>query len=343
MKLKVLNVEKETSDSISIHFKQPFFNKIKYKPGQFLTLILDVDGKEVRRAYSINSTPKIDKTVTVTVKRVKDGKVSNRLFEELKPGDTLKVMKPMGNFVFEAAKGVRRHFVLFGGGSGITPLMSITKSILYFEPQSNVSLYYANLNEQSIIFKRQLKQLEEQFPDRFNLVHILEKPSPNWTGETGRINKDKIAGWINNMLPESADQRAYYICGPTGMMEVVQNSLYDLDIPEEKIHIESFTAPVKKACGAASEHQVAFVLNGKEHKVPVTPNKSILDAVLDEDIKATYSCLSGICGSCKSKLISGKIKNEEKNILSAEEKEAGYILPCVCFPEDDNVKIEMKS
>lgn len=340
MKLKITDVIKETPDAISIHFKQPFFSKIKYKPGQFLTLIVDVDGKLLRRAYSINTSPKIDKTVSVTIKRVKDGQVSNKLFETIKPGDTIEVMKPMGNFVFEAAKATQRHFVLFAGGSGITPIISIAKSVLYFEPQSMVSMYYANQTEDSVIFKRKLDELVEQFDDRFTLKHIIDQPSPKWKGESGRLNTEKINLWLQSLPDIEKENTEHYICGPGGMMNVVQESLLELGIGDEHIHIESFTAP-QTANTSTGEAQLAFTFKGKTHDVNVTPGKNLLDAILDSGVNVPYSCMSGICGTCKSKLKTGDVAHSEKTCLTKEDQDNGYILPCVCFAASDSIEVEM--
>ena len=157
--LKVKEVTHETKDSVTIHFKQPLFRKVKYKSGQFLTVLVSVDGQKHRRAYSMCSSPSLDSTLAITVKRVEGGVVSNHLNDTVQAGQTLELMQPMGSFILEPNKKLNRHIVLFGGGSGITPLISILKSVLFFEPNSKVSLVYCNRNIDSIIFKQKQRHM----------------------------------------------------------------------------------------------------------------------------------------------------------------------------------------
>ena len=187
--LKVKDIIKETDDTVTIQFKQPLFKKVKYISGQFLTVIIPVNGEKLRRSYSMSSAPNLDSHIGVTVKRVENGVVSNYLNDHIKKGDSIEIMKPMGNFTLEPNKQGKRNIILFGGGSGITPLMSILKSALYFEPNSAVSLVYANSDEDCIIFKDQLDALKEKFGERFNLVHVLSQPKQMWNGHTGRMDE----------------------------------------------------------------------------------------------------------------------------------------------------------
>ncbi|MEM1009804.1 MAG: FAD-binding oxidoreductase, partial [Myxococcota bacterium] len=213
IKLKVVDVIKETGTAISIHFKQPFLKKVKYKPGQFLTLLVPVNGTIERRCYSLNSAPKIDKTISVTVKKVKDGKVSNHLFDQVKVGDTIKALSPMGSFTIDPDLKAQRHVVLFGAGSGITPLMSILKTILQVEAKSIVSLFYGNRDEESIIFDESLKKFKEKFPERLHLVHILSNPADPASHYKGRVERDQIPGLLAQVPDYGPENTLYYICG----------------------------------------------------------------------------------------------------------------------------------
>src|SRR5688572_25214115 len=178
--LKVKNIVKETHDSISIVFEQPADRKIEYKSGQFLTLIVPVQGKEVRRAYSLCSSPFVDQDLAVTVKRVEKGLMSNWLPDSLKPGARVKVMEPMGQFTTEFSKSRKRHLIMFAGGSGITPMMSIIKSILTQEPESIVSLIYCNRDIDSIIFKETLEKMQTNDEGRLHVIHVLDNAPMNW-------------------------------------------------------------------------------------------------------------------------------------------------------------------
>ncbi len=344
--MKINDLVDETADAISIHFKQPFLKKLKYKPGQFLTLVVEIDGKEERRAYSLNSCPNLDATLAVTVKRVKGGKVSNYLVDNLKVGQSMKIMNPMGNFTFDVQKTARRNIILFGGGSGITPLMSIAKSTLYFEQNSQVTLFYANNRPDSIIFKKRLDELEKQFPDNFKVIHVLEVGEENEHTIKGRISKDNLK-LILEKCPNWQDPNScFYLCGPTGMMEQVNQGLAALQVATDKINQESFTVDLPSENGTSEKNNettrtIGINMRGKDLKVRVKPEVSILDAALDEGINIPYSCMNGICGTCKAKKKTGEINMKLAIGLTKEEKEQDYILTCVSHPISDDVSLDI--
>jgi ring-1,2-phenylacetyl-CoA epoxidase subunit PaaE len=346
--LTVEKIVRETPDAISIYFKQPFFQKIKYKSGQFLTLLVPINGTTERRSYSMSSSPFTDSQVVVTVKRVPGGKVSNYLNDHLKPGATLEVMEPMGTFVLEPKADARRHIVLLGAGSGITPLMSVAKTVLQAERNSHVSIIYGNRNEQSIIFKEDLENLRRKFAGRLEVVHVLSQPADAWQGHVGRLNQSLVLKILEN-LPKVAEAE-YFVCGPDGMMEEVKHALRILQIPSERIHSESFvTASDAKKHGdvieqpslAVQDHTVTIVYEGAEYKIKVPANKTILEAALKNDIDLPYSCQSGMCTACMGKCTSGKVKLDEEEGLSETEVRQGFVLTCVGHPLTDDVVIEI--
>lgn len=342
--LKVKDVVKETPDTVTIQFKQPLFKKVKYDAGQFLTLIIPVNGEKLRRSYSMSSAPNLDSHVGVTVKRVEGGIVSNYLNDNIKKGDSIEVMKPMGNFTLVPNKKGKRNIVLFGGGSGITPLMSILKSALYFEPNSTVSLVYANSHEDCIIFKKELDELKKKFADRFNLVHVLSTPKNMWNGHTGRMDTPMVMN-IANLLPKSDVGTEYYICGPEGMMEAVREGLKFMKVKDAAIHSESFVSSTSSEenvdASAFQTHSVKIQLHGDEYEVTVPPNKTILDAALDQGLDMPFSCQAGLCTACMGKCTSGEVKMTEEDTLSKDEVDEGYRLLCVGHPMSDDVVIEM--
>lgn len=350
--LRVREIIQETADAISIVFDQPE-QKITYKPGQFFTLMPLIDGKKVRRAYSVCSSPYTDPYPAVTVKRVEGGLVSNFLGDHLKAGDELEVMEPMGSFTVEPARENKRHIILLGGGSGITPLMSIAKSVLHMEPQSEVSLIYANRNENSIIFREALEELQQTYQNRFNLIHVLDEAPLQWECPTGLLNSQLLKQLLQQLPQTPAEQTEYYICGPEGMMVNVEETLKELQIPKERVHRESFVAgKTQRVEGAAdpvaaagddkpAAREVTIILDGEEHKFTVPPDKTILETALELDIDLPYSCQSGLCTACRGKCLSGKVKMDEEEGLSESELEEGYVLNCVGHPLTDDVVIEI--
>ena len=273
----------------------------------------------------------------VAVKRVDGGKVSNYLNDEVKAGDELLLMSPIGNFTTEFNKNNSRHVVLFGGGSGITPLISIAKSTLDQEPNSAVTLVYANRNELSIIFKNVIDEMQS---DRFNVIHVLEDAPENFDGHTGRITPEIIKELLMSV---DAAKGEYFMCGPSPMMDVVMNTLVDMNLPLEKIHKESFVseAAEEQVSDEVIAREVIIIYDDEEFKYIVEPNETILEKGLEEDVDLPFSCQSGLCTACRGKCTSGKVKMMEDEGLSEAEIDEGYVLPCVSHPLTDDVVIEI--
>lgn len=348
--LKVKNIIQETKDAISIAFEQPADGKIDYKSGQFLTLIVPVQGKEVRRAYSLCSAPFVDEDLVVSVKRVDRGLMSNWLPDHLKVGDRVKVMEPMGQFTTEYSKDKKRHLILFAGGSGITPMLSIIKSILTQEPESILTLIYCNRNIDSIIFKDELTRLETKHEGRLHLIHILDEAPMNWQGYSGLLNNEMLKKLFERIPDWGIEKTTYLMCGPEGMMKNVEVMLDEHRIPKDKIFKESFVQGTidkeKKETATASPaenktREVTIRFDGQEFKVMVEPHRTILETALDSGIDLPYSCQSGLCTACRGKAISGKVKLDEEEGLSQSEKNEGYVLTCVGHPITDDVVIEI--
>ncbi|WP_020532393.1 ferredoxin--NADP reductase [Flexithrix dorotheae] len=345
--LKVKKVEQETSDTVTIHFKQPLFKKVKYKSGQFLTLNLEINGEKVSRSYSMSSAPSLDPTVAVTVKRVDGGLASNFLNDKIKAGDSIKMLPPMGHFVFEPNKQAKRHIVLFGAGSGITPLMSILKSALNGEPESTVSLIYGNRKQDAIIFKKNLDALKEKFGNKLNIINVLSQPENGWSGYKGRIDRTITLNALNLLPKLDPEATEYYMCGPEGMMEEVEEGLKKLKVPKNKIHKESFTSSNEseeelEKLGNLEVREVTVIINEEPHKFEVKPDQSILDAGLDDGLDMPFSCQSGLCTACRCRKLEGEVKMTESDGLSESEIEEGYILACVGHPTSDGVVIRVE-
>lgn len=366
--LKVKEVFRETPDAITIVFDKPD-DEMVYEPGQFLTLLIPIEGKEVRRSYSLCTSPFIDPYPAVTVKRVASGKVSNYLNDTLKPGDTIQVMEPMGIFTTPMDAQHQRHVVMFGGGSGITPLMSLIKSLLHAEPKSRISLVYANRTEQSIIFKEQLYALQQQYPERLHIMHILEDTSGTIACMDGIITAERVPDLLSQ-LPFDENVTEYFLCGPQGMMDNVMKALRELNVPPHQIHKESFVTskpmgdtqkeissnPATEASWDTSSlpgayrtshepvketHEVTIIYDGETYKFAVDPESTILQTALALDIDLPYSCQSGMCTACMGKCTSGRIKLDDDDSLTEDDLKEGYVLTCVGHPLTSDVVIKI--
>jgi ring-1,2-phenylacetyl-CoA epoxidase subunit PaaE len=345
--LTVKEVIKETADAVQVVFEQPE-KTLKYKSGQFLTLIFSLDGKEVRRAYSLCSSPESGENPAIAVKRVNQGLVSNHVVSNLKAGDQVQVMDPAGHFTLDLQPSAVKHYMLFSGGSGITPMLSLIKSILSIEKASYCTLIYCNRDEHSIIFKDKLSAIQTENPDHFRIFHILEQPAGQLKSFTGLINQDNLNQIFSALPAVPSGDVTYMMCGPEGLMNKVTELLTARGIPADSIRHESFTAPSVKsnqtnipAPGASTAHDVRIRYDGQEFTVRVEAGATILSTALALGIDLPYSCQSGLCTACRGKALSGKVKLDEEDGLSAAEREEGYILTCVGHPLTDDVVIEI--
>ncbi len=342
--LKIREVKKETNDANTLIFEKPE-NPIHYLPGQFITLILSINEKEVRRSYSLSSSPFSDEFPAITVKRVELGVVSNYLNDHMKKGDVLNVMEAAGHFVPNLQKDQSKAYILLAAGSGVTPLLSIIKSILHIEKESTINLIYQNRNENSIIFKKDLDKLKSIYKERFLVVDVVSQPSGSWTGYNGRINAEMLKDILLDSDSNDLPQAEYFICGPSGFMQTIQAFLKEFRIAENHIHKESFYSgepnTSKTPKKDLNSYDVKILLDGKEYDVAVAPDKTILEAALDMDIDMPFSCQSGLCTACRGKLLNGEVNMEDEDGLSEEEIKDGYILNCVSKPKGPGVKIEV--
>ena len=352
--LNVKQIVRETSSAITIHFQKPSA-EFDYTSGQYLTLKLEVNGESLRRAYSLCSSPVTDADLAVTVKRVEDGRVSNWLNTQLREGQTLEVMPPMGNFTLTPYSGSPRHIVLLGGGSGITPLMSILKTVLATEPESKITLLYGNRNLESIIFHKALTEMEAQHAGRLRVIYTLDTAGADWTGLTGYLDRHLVLRLCQDIIQSDNLPKEYYLCGPGPMMDEVKIGLNFLGVPQNSVHQEFFSAklPDPDASSEASiesggsdyeakldDYDVTVIIDGTEKTVHVKKQLSVLDAVIEDGLDPPYACQMGVCCTCRAKLISGKVEMDEDEGLSDQEIEEGYILTCQSHPLTPDVKLE---
>lgn len=348
--LKVREVVKETADTVTIYFEQPE-PYLDYQPGQFLTVVLEMDGKEQRRSYSLCTSPFVDPFPGISVKRVPNGLFSNYLNDKVFPGKTLNVLRPLGNFTTTFHSKNCRHFFMIAGGSGITPIMGLIKSVLVNEPSSRVTLIYCSRSEEEIIFSSQLHLLELANPDRLNIIHNLSKPSATWTGLQGRLDSELLTQLFTQAENEPRYEEVYFVCGPEGLMHTAQQVLEQLGVDQNRIHRESFfSAAAQQAhedamAGITSgllSRDVTIQLEGEAHLVTVEPGKTILEAGLAAGLNMPYSCQSGLCTACRGRLSTGEVKMDEDAGLSEKELAAGYVLCCVSRPLSDGIDVTIE-
>jgi ring-1,2-phenylacetyl-CoA epoxidase subunit PaaE len=347
--LTVSEIKNETLDCVSVTFDVPsnLIKDYEYIQGQHLTLKLLVNGKEVRRSYSLCSSPMIKEPLRVAVKRVKGGLGSNFIYDNLKKGDVIEIMTPMGNFHTELKNTNKKHYVLFAGGSGITPMMSIIKTTLIAEPQSTLTLFYGNFDEASTIFKKELDEIVSLNPGRFTLHYIFEKPSSlNISADLiGMLTKDKVKEVISKYL-ERNPVIEYFVCGPGPMMDNVKEVLESNNVNKNFIHIEYFTSAVEEPKKDASEIkgsicEVTVIADGKETTFQLaTDGDAILDAAMDAGVDAPFSCKGAVCATCRAKVMEGKASMTMNYALTDDEVEEGYILTCQAHPTTPVVVVD---
>ena len=364
--LIVSRIVRETEEAVTIWLRDPNGAAIPFAAGQFLTLLLSPPGAEgvtLRRAYSI-CTPPLDaagqpsQELAITCKRVPGGLVSGYLNDELREGAQLSALGPSGNFTPEPRAERARHLVLIGGGSGITPLMSIVRSVLQSEPQSRITLLYGNRRLSDVIFAQPLADLAAAHPDRLRLRHVLSEPDAGWQGGVGLLDRRTLSTELSTLAclstAEPAGQptpgelpREYFLCGPTPMMEAARQVLTAAGVPTTGIWEERF-ASLHDAAGtqAPATGKVALQLSlrrlgagggepAQTVEAVVQPGQSLLEAGLSAGAELPFSCAMGGCGACKGKLQSGQVHMPEPNCLTPAEREAGYVLPCIAKPCGD--------
>lgn len=332
--LRVERVVRETPDAVSLYLKDPTGRRISFIPGQFFTLLVTLPGGEVlRRAYSIASLPDADGSVAearITIKRISGGIVSNHLNDTVVEGATFEVLGPSGNFTTTYVPDRARHLVLFAGGSGITPLMSLAMTTLAREPQARVSLVYGNRSEKDIIFHEELNGLVTTYGDRCAIRHVLTNPTAGFSGRTGLLDRDNVTAELQAL--SVADE--HFICGPEPMMQAVREALESRGVPTTAIHEERYSSPARRVRQDIPllPQRMLVRMGGQERNVLVKAGQTLLEAGLEGAISMPFSCSMGGCGACRVKLVSGSAASDEPNCLSAEEQREGYVLACVTRP-----------
>jgi ring-1,2-phenylacetyl-CoA epoxidase subunit PaaE len=347
--LRVAAVERLTTDSVALTFEVPpeLREQYAFSPGQHLTLRTTIDGEEVRRSYSICSPPSSG-TLRIAVKRLEGGVFSGRTIQQIGVGDVLDVMRPAGRFGVRLDPAQAKRYAAIVAGSGITPVMSILAAVLETEPASRFTLVYGNRDAGSVMFLEELADLKDRYPDRLQLVHVLSREERDAELLTGRIDDAKLDTLLSSVIPPDAVDE-WLLCGPFELVEQVRARLLARGVPQRRVHLELFhvegePVPVRpRSSGGAADADSAEVtvrLDGRTTTFRMPPEGSVLDATLAVRTDAPYACKGGVCGTCRAKLVEGKVEMARHYALDDDELEEGFVLACQSVPVTPKVVVD---
>lgn len=340
--LRVQEVSPETADSVVVTFDVPshLHEAFDYEAGQYLTLRTAIDGEEVRRSYSLCSSPG-DHAWKVGIKKVDGGRFSTFANESLKAGDTVEVMEPQGRFTLKSGTGL--HHVGIAAGSGITPILSQIKHVLLSDDTSTYTLFYSNKTASSTMFREELQDLKDRHMGRLRLFYVLTREPVDAELLSGRMDEERCAGLLTKFC-QGPKVDAAYLCGPEAMILSCKKALLAHGVAESDVRFELFTTAGSVPKEAATEDSkesagdtvsLQVVLDGVTTSVDLPRHKNMLDAALDAGLDAPYSCLGGVCCTCRAKLIQGKASMEVNYALEPGEVERGYVLSCQAHVEGE--------
>lgn len=347
--LKVKEVRRETPDCVSVSFDIPeeLRNIFQFHAGQSITVKFDRAGEELRRSYSICSSPP-EQELRIAVKKIPEGIFSSHANQQLQAGDIIEVLPPVGKFGYTGERSAGGNYLAFAAGSGITPVISIIKELLANDDESQVTLVYGNRDQNNIIFREQLQALKNKYMSRLAVHHILSRETTDAPVNSGRIGASKCEELSQALIePDVADH--IFICGPSQMIFEVRDWLLAQGISEKRIHFELFTVPgqttsvvmntVKENTERSS--RVTIRLDGRslEFDLPFE-GRSILDSALKLGADLPFACKGGVCATCKAKLTDGQVEMDRNFALESEELAEGYILTCQSHPRTDRVTVD---
>ena len=348
--IRVSELHKETKDCTSITFDVPeeLRDKFLYKQGQHLTLKTSIDGEEVRRSYSLCSSP-IENKWQVAVKRIEQGLFSNFANNELKVGDIIEVMPPVGNFFVEVDPSKAKNYIVFAAGSGITPILSIIKTHLATEPNSTFKLFYLNRNVKSIIFKEEIEALRNTYFGRLEIFYFLTKEQRDIPLLNGRFTSEKIQELTNKVIEVSSVDECF-VCGPEEMIFLIRDELVNAGVSKDKIHYELFFSGIteedKKNAATAIDHkfdgtEVTIIDGGKEFHFAMDDDyDNILDGALASGADLPFACKGGVCSTCKCKVVEGTVEMKVNYALEEDEVAKGLVLSCQAVPTTEKVVVD---
>lgn len=342
-KLSIKNIKKEANNAISIAFNVPDNLKDTYafKAGQYITLKANLNGKELRRDYSLCASPKSGE-LKIAVKAVQDGTFSSYANYKLKVGDVLEIAPPKGHFVFEPNDSKTKNIAAFAAGSGITPILSIIKCALEEEIHSKVILVYGNKSTADTMFSKELLDLQHEYKDRFSIQFVFSQQDKD-DSIFGRIEKSTV-NYVMLNKHKHIEVDAFFLCGPEAMIHMVKDVLTDNGIEKDRIHFELFkaakSADIEEKVNLSGKTQATIIVDDETTTIEMSQKQTILEAALDEDIDAPYSCQGGICSSCLARLKEGEVTMRQNNILTEKEVADGLILTCQAHPTTPTVVVD---
>jgi ring-1,2-phenylacetyl-CoA epoxidase subunit PaaE len=347
--LRVRRIEPDTAEAVIVTFEVPaaLRDVFGFTQGQYLTLRREVDGQDLRRSYSICAGVD-DGELRVGVRKVNGGVFSNWINEHLKPGDSLQVMAPQGRFFVPIDAAQARHYLGIAGGSGITPILSIMKTVLGREPRSRFTLIYGNRALKSTMFKEEIEDLKNKYLTRLVLHHVFSDEHTDAPINHGIMNRDKIGEFLHTLVPARQISHAF-VCGPYQMNDEAEAALLAAGVAEDRIHIERFgIAPQAGQAVGAVIHQAApgdaeiakvtIIRDGLRREIEFRKDQpSILDCASAAGLEVPFSCTSGVCGTCRAKLIEGSVRMERNFALDKNEVAAGFVLTCQAHPTTERM------
>lgn len=335
--LTVAGIHHEANDAFSIQFGNIPGVFRDFLAGQHITVKVNIKGETLYRTFSISSIPNIDNYTMLTIKKIKGGKVTNYLAENLKVGDTLEATAPSGQFYLNPEPARQKHYVMIAGGSGITPIYSMIGAILKFEPRSKISLLYSNRSFKSIIFKEKLEKWASEFSTQLEINYFLTEEGGAKNALKNYITRISLEKIVNKYEKNKLE---FYLCGPEIMTNKLIEDLRYLGIAKDKIHRELFLITAQNQENAAQKAQVSAKVFGEMYRFEVKEGKTILQSALDQNIPLPFSCQSGLCSMCKMKCTEGKVSMKNNQVLSEQDLKAGYILTCQALPQTQKISIQ---
>jgi ring-1,2-phenylacetyl-CoA epoxidase subunit PaaE len=345
--LRIASLRRETADSVSLAFAVPgaLREAYHYTPGQYLTLRAIIGGEELRRSYSICSGLD-DGELRVAIKRVAGGAFSNWANDALRVGEALDVMTPDGRFGVPIEAGASRTLVGFAAGSGITPILSILKTVLLREPDSRFSLFFGNRSTESIMFRGELEDLKDRFLSRLSVFHVLSREQQDVPVLNGHLDAEKVGRLLRSLVPAVWVDHAF-VCGPQPMIQGLEKALADTGLARERIHVERFTPaaggrsnPVVVPPTAAPKAIATVISEGLRTDIPVSEGEAIIDAAIRAGRNLPYSCKGGMCCTCRARLLEGRVEMSVNYSLEPWETDAGYVLTCQSHPVTARVVLD---
>jgi ring-1,2-phenylacetyl-CoA epoxidase subunit PaaE len=348
--LKVAALDRITDDAVAITFDVPerLREEFRFDAGQHINVRATIAGDDVRRSYSI-CAPATGSVLRVGVKGLPDGVFSSYALNRLQVGDSLEVMTPSGRFTTELDPSRTRHYGAIAAGSGITPMLSIISTALEVEPNSKASLVFVNRNTSGIMFLEEIEDLRNRYLDRFRVVHVLDGERQEVELFSGTLDRERLNAILDNVLPD-ADVDEWFLCGPQGLTDMLRDALVDRGHDPANVHRELFIAstPPKRrptapadTTAAATGSEVEVILDGRSTTFKLSPEgPSILDAALQQRGDAPYACKNGVCGTCRARVVEGKVDMDQNFALEHDEVERGYVLSCQAHPLTDRVIID---